>query len=521
MLRRCDVRRARYHRTDRWVRVVLLSVLLSILAAADPRGPVSAQTASNFNQRDDKYRLLGLKRAKEIYETAKRDMDRRQQLFQEGLISQAELDRARSTYAEAEVNYQQSLLAVLFEAQYVSVTGAVKFQARDGSKHVRLQIANTSGGGEEYQKLLGVDETLFRSLQPDLINTVYVSVQNPQGQIIGIPYEAKLEKLRFGEPQTIDFQLLQDLDAVTASLIYGNGSSRTMTLYLQKDASANRVLVQSEQFSQEIELGKSSSFDLALELFSSSSRTFRLEVANLPEQIDRYFRDPTSGARLSQFRFTESSNTRKASLVVTLPDRAAEGVPIDQPLDFYVLVAPVDGSGGGSSPQFDPKRTWTQEEINQAGLGYVRLELLPRGRGKLTVRAPQLLFSIRSKDVASLNVDIGNEGSRRLDNVEIRLDPPPNWTKQVDPPILPSLDVGDEKRVALRIAPAKGTAAGRYEVRMRTSALSDNQPINAEDKTITVEVLPGSHLFATVLLVSLVVGLVAAVVVFGVRLSRR
>ena len=69
--------------------------------------------------------------------------------------------------------------------------------------------------------------------------------------------------------------------------------------------------------------------------------------------------------------------------------------------------------------------------------------------------------------------------------------------------------------------PAQGTAAGRYEVRVRTSALSDNQPINAEDKTITVEIQPGSHLVATLLLVLLIVGLVAAVVVFGVRLSRR
>ena len=166
-----------------------------------------------------------------------------------------------------------------------------------------------------------------------------------------------------------------------------------MTLYLQKDSSANRVIVQSEQFSQEIELGTSASFDLSLELFASSARTFRLEVANLPEQIDRYFRDPTSGARLSQFRFTESANTRKASLVVSLPDRATEGVPIDQPLDFYVVVAPVEADGGGSFAEFDAQKTWTKEELDSAGVGYARLELLPRGKGKLArARAAALLL---------------------------------------------------------------------------------------------------------------------------------
>ena len=173
--------RASSPRRAAWPHILGLWALLGILVLNIVPSPVSAQVASNFNQRDDKYRLLGLKRAKEVYETAKRDMDRRQELFQEGLLSEAELDRARSTYAEAEVNYQQSLLAVIFEAQYVSVIGAVKFQGADGSKRVRLEIANTSGGGEEYQKLLGVEEALFRSLQPDLINSVYVSVQNADG----------------------------------------------------------------------------------------------------------------------------------------------------------------------------------------------------------------------------------------------------------------------------------------------------------------------------------------------------
>jgi hypothetical protein len=66
-----------------------------------------------------------------------------------------------------------------------------------------------------------------------------------------------------------------------------------MKIFLQKDASVNRVAVQSEQFSQEIELGKSATFDLTLELFSGVSNTFSLEVLNLPRQVDRFFKDPS------------------------------------------------------------------------------------------------------------------------------------------------------------------------------------------------------------------------------------
>ena len=106
---------------------------------------VPAGSQVNYNQRDDKYRVLGLKRAKEAYETAKRDYDRQEELFRRSLISQADLDHFHNIMADAEVNYQQSLLAVLFEQQFVSVARAVKYQAHDGSKHVRLTIANTSG----------------------------------------------------------------------------------------------------------------------------------------------------------------------------------------------------------------------------------------------------------------------------------------------------------------------------------------------------------------------------------------
>jgi len=65
-----------------------------------------------------------------------------------------------------------------------------------------------------------------------------------------------------------------------------------MKIFLQKDESVNKVLVQSEQFSQEAELGTSATFDLTLELFSGASTTYSLEVVNLPQQINRFFKDP-------------------------------------------------------------------------------------------------------------------------------------------------------------------------------------------------------------------------------------
>jgi len=473
---------------------------------------------NSFNQRDDKYRLLGLKRAKEYYEVTKREYERQQALFQKGLISQTDLDRARNSEADAEVNYQQSLLAVLFEQQYVSIERAVKYQAPGNTKRVKLTIANASGGGEEFQKLIGIEDKLFRSLQPDVIQNVYISLSTSEGAIISQPYEVKIEQLKSGEPRNIDFGLLQDLDVVTVNIIYGNGTSRTLKIFLQKDNSANNVAVQSQQFSQEAELGTTATYDLTLELFSATNNTFTLDVLNLPQQINRYFRDVATNARLTQIKFTELSNSKKAALDVSLPDRPTEQVTMDKAIPFFVVVIPANRLGEIGSLQ---SKIWTEAEIKKLNIGYVRLELMPRGKGRLLVRAAQLYFSLKPEGTVQMSVDVVNEGTRRLDNVKIDVDVPLNWTKKVDPQVIPTLDIDQEHRVTITATPPKGISVGRYELRLRTSGLSDNQPVNAEDKTVTAEILTETSVIGTILLVLAILGLIGGMVLFGIRLSKR
>ncbi len=497
------------------VRLILALLCLILLS---PTADSFGQATTAFNQRDDQYRLLGLKRAKETYELLKAEYDRQKDLFDRQLISRSELDQIKSRLSDAEVNYQQSLLAVLFEEQYISVKSAIKYYAKDGARHVRLTLDNTSGGNAEFQKLLNIDDELFRSLQPDVIPNVYVSILNDQSSIISQPYEAKIAELRHGSPQTVDFTLLQDLDAVTVYLIYGNGSSRSMKIFLQKDASSNKVNVQSEQFSQEVELGKSATFDLTLELFSGVGNTFGLEVVNLPKAISRYFKDPTGQARLSQLKFTESTHTKRAALEITLPDRPNDDVLMDQPIPFYVVVIPHDRTVELAGLQ---DKQMTPDQVEALGVGYVRLELVPRGKGKLLVRSNQLFHAIHADESVTFTVDCVNEGSNRLDNVEIKADVPLNWSKTIEPAVLQSLNIGQEGRITFTFTPPEDIAAGKYEVRLRSSGMSSGQPVISEDKTVTIEILPSSNIIGITLVVLLILGLVAVVVIFGIRLSRK
>lgn len=494
------------------IRFVFCTLLLVCLAA-----PALAQQVP-FNQRDDQYRLLGLKRAKEAYDMAKAEYDRQQDLFERNLNTKADIERARSMYADAEVNYQQSLLAVLFEQQYVSVLEAVKYQGKDGRKYVRLKLANLSGGSAEFQHLVDVEDDLFKALKPDIVHNVYVSILNEDGATISQPYEAKIDQLVFGKPQTLHFAMLQDLDAVTVYLVYSNGTQRSFKVFLQKDASAQRVYVQSEQFSQEVPLGKSASFDLTLELFSGESDTYSLEVANLPEQIARHFTDAEGRARLSQLKFTEASRTTRAALEVELPDRPTDLVKMDEPISFYALAVP--RARAGEHLDFTGK-TWSEEEIAALGVGYVKLELVPRGKGEILVRAPLLFHRIGPDEKVTTRLELYNEGSHRVDEIEFAVELPLGWRKELSPEHVDALEIAASKDVELTLFPPEDVPEGRYDIRVRTTGMSDQQPITAEDKTVTVEVRAASQVLGTAVVLLLLVSVLGGVVVFAVRLSRR
>jgi hypothetical protein len=407
---------------------------------------------------------------------------------------------------------------VLFERQHVTIESATKYFSADGARHIRLVVANASGGSAEFRKLAKIDDELFESLQPEVVNNLYVSLLNDDQSIISQPYEAKIDALTHGQPHSLDFKLLQDLDAVTVSLIYNNGVQRTMKIFLAKDSSQNQVAVQSEQFSQEVDLGSSAVYDLNLELFSANSNTFTLEALGLPEEISRTFKDPVSGARINQVRFAETARSKKVVLEVRLPERATEEIAIDEPIRFYAAVLPTDRAGAILAER---GRQWSEHDFDTLGVGRVRLALIPRGRGLLQVRSNQMFEVIDADESAQFIVEVINEGTDVIHDISFGCDLPLSWRKYIEPSSITELRVEGDTAVTMAFTPPADATAGRYDIRVRTTAQSNGRLINGEDKTLTVEVRAASSVFGTLAIVFLIVGLVTGMVVFGVQLSRR
>lgn len=481
----------------------------------------AAQTNNNYNPRDDQYRLLGMTRAQAEFEQAEREFQRQQQLHERQLVSNADLEASRTRMQNARVNYLQAALGIVFESPHVFIDKAVKLQRSDGSKLVRVTLRNESQTSAEATKLEGlIDSTLLRQLRPDEVNNVFVSLKEEPGTagaIIGRPYEHRIPVLKFGEPVTLEFRLLRDVDAVTVSVSYANQSSERR-IFLEKDASADIVSVQAMQFSQEADLGGSATYDLQLERFTADRSGFRLEVGGLPPDIRYEFRDAATNARLTQVAFPEGTTSQRLRLVLTLPLRDGGRFPVERPIGFYAFALSREAARAYDAAARD---SVTAAEAEALAAGKARLEVIPRGVARLDVSAANLFHEIARGDSVVLELTLRNTGSRSVNAIRMASDAQPDWRVVADPELVPELAAGRETRVRLVAKPPSEVAVGDYDIRLRTEALSADRRVDTEDKTLRVRVLPAANWLGTTLLVLLLVGLVGGIVAFGLRLTKR
>jgi len=476
------------------------------------RWTVTAQML--YNPNDERFKPLYLEKVQNDYKVQKDDFERQKMLFEKKLISEREFAASEANFKNAQITYQQAILSLAFEQPHITIDKGIKYQSRDGKKRVKLVLRNTTGGLIEGRKVELQD---FEGIRTDRISNVYISLVNDQNSIISDPYEAKIATMPVNEPVPVDFVLLQDLDNVTVKCVYGD-KSEEKKIYLQKDESANKILITSEQFSQECDLGARANYDLTLDLFSSVGNVYQLEVFNLPPQVTHDFFETQTNARLSQVKFSQDVNTRKLTLAVYLPDRYdSTTLLIDRPITFYAVALPP----GFAEPAREANQKYTMSDLTKLNVSFVRLELVPRGVGKIQVRATNFYQEIKPGEQVRMNLSIFNDGTRRLDNIKVQAEVPINWTSTVVPDLLASLPPGKEETVSVTIVPSADASIGDYEATIKTESFASNRKVDSEDKKIRIHLASAANIFGTILLIVLLLGVLLGVVIFGVRLSRK
>ncbi len=494
-------------------------LLLIVLISFSPNMNALCQTIRQqyYDPDDERFKFLALKKSEQYLKAANSRYQRAKTLLEKNLISRQEFEECEGEYMIAQAGYQQALLSIIFEKPHIVIEKATKYQTKNGQRRVELTLRNTAGGAFDMYSLGGVgDDSLSAELKTNELTNIYVSLKEGE-TIISHPYEIKIPALKLGETQIIDFLLLRDLDDPVVSINYADKVEEKKIL-LQKGSSTNVVGISSNQFSQEGDLGSKVTYDLTLEGFTTQNKTFKLEVANLPHQITYDFIDAQTGAKLPQVRFTEGMSTRLLSLVLYLPDREDSTISIDEPLHFYAMAL-----DPGSSLDFEgnPKESYDEKQIEKLSAGMIKLELIPRGRPKIEVMVKDLYHQIRKGQKVESEVTIRNSGTKRIDNLRVKVDLPFNWRAKITPEIIGSLEQDKEERVGVSLIPTGEVGVGDYEMKIRTEAIVDNRRVECEDKVVRVHVSSGTKLIGSLLLILVLTGLVVGIVIYGIRLSKR
>ena len=492
---------------------IAILLLALVLTGAALGGPAAAQEGQSQTMK-----LLSLKKAQLMLEKTKGDFERSLKLKEQGLTSEQEFALVRTSYLQAQVDYQQALISFMGSEARISVASAVKFQNAGGKKYVRVTLRYSSKELKELAKLNISAEELFPLDFMKELKDVYVSLKS-EGKIISDPYEKTIASLPLESERDATFQLLKDVESLDVEVFY-SGKNETTSVYLQKGVSANIVTVNSAQFSQEADLESQATFDLSLEKFSGEANVFKLEIANLPHQINYEFSDPQSGARLSQIKFTEGVTSMKLSLKLYLPKNADAQVVTDKPISFFALALDNERAGAlrdllAKKAEIDPK------DIEALKAGNVRLELIPRGVGKVEVQAVNLYHEIKVGESVAMEVRVRNAGTRKLNNIRVFSDLPLNWRAEIEPDLIASLDQNKEQVVAIKFLPPADVPVGDYEPKIKTECTADNRKVETEDKIVRVHVASKTNVLGISLLVLLLVGLLVGIVVFGIKLTRR
>lgn len=500
-----------------------LLLLLSALTLA-----LSMTIAAIAQQGDEQKRFLEVRRRQLELQSARKQLERAERLAAQGLIPQTEVDRDRSAVDTAQLNYQQTVLALLDLQPRVSVRSAIKTQTADGRRFVRLVISNLTPTFDDSQfKLLnnfeGADP-IPEELRTRIVNDIFVSLRDGSepanqsggpGATISLPYEAHIQQLKYGESKSLDYQLLRDVDTVIVALTYRN-QTQQIPLQLQRAAGSGEIQIVSSQFSQEADLASQATYNIILERPTVDVRNYQLKVVNLPRQISYSFIDTSTQARLSQINFPAGVSRQELGLRLFLPERADDQVRVDEPIEFWALAL-----DDATAARLGENRTYDTAEIASTGAGRLRLVVVPRGVGRIEATSTSLFSEIETEQNVETQITVRNTGTRQLNNIKLSAEYPLNWRVEIAPDIISALEINREDVVTLRILPPKDIGVGDYEVRIKTESFADNRRVQSEDKIYRVSVKSKANIWATAGLVGGLLALLGGVVAFGIKMTRR
>jgi len=151
----------------------------------------------------------------------------------------------------------------------------------------------------------------------------------------------------------------------------------------------------------------------------------------------------------------------------------------------------------------------------------VKLEIIPRGTGKIELEAANLYMDIKTGDIVTMKVTAINKGTLRLNSIKPAVDVPLDWKWEITPDVIRELEPGKKYDVNMKFTPPTDISIGDYEIKIKAVAFSAGTTVESDSKLMRIHVESPPNVLGTALLVIFLIGLVATVIVFGIKITRK
>lgn len=505
---------------------LVFAVLVTLLAGA----PLSAQRASvsggltrqqQLNKLQLDERTAQLAQRVESLATALEELNTTRELYEQGFLALLTYKQTKNSYEEArlqkeeaEILLEETKLDLLRNATRIVVRDARKYKSEDGKSMVDLVLENAS----DTRDALLVDPSLTEEDLRILLRVENIFISLRSGPVVGEPYEVRVPALDVGESRTLTFRLLRDESGVAVDLSYLDIEDHVPVI-LRKGGSEELPSINSAQFSQTGELQQDVRFDLTVERLSDEERSFALAVIGLPRRIEFSFVD--AGARVNQVKFDENKSKDTLALQLKIPEKLDREF-VGRVRTFFALVTEPREYGRINAIQSkygdDPV---PEDEIKALRANYVKLELIPKGIGKLEVLVSNTYREIQVGEELRIRVEFLNRGSVAVQNIKAALDLPYQWQEKVDPPLIKRLEPDERAPIDITATPPIDIAVGNYELGVEAQGQVGNENVESLEKNLTIHVGARSNIAGNVILIGILVLLVVGIGVASIKISRK
>lgn len=417
----------------------IVAALVIVLAAA------AAYAQSGTSEAE---RRLELARSEVNERQAAAALEQSRRLFESGLASQSEFQRATAEYDRSRLDTEKARVALANDLPSFQVLSAVKQVSRDGATRVVLRLRELERGYGD----------------AGFVRSYLISVASGT-TIIGEPYEREVRLAgRGGRDLTLTFRLLRDTDELSIILLSGTRRESIMIL-LQRDQSEHRVQLTSANPSQDGTLGGKIEYWVQLERFASHPETLGLAVDGLPPGFSSEWVDSSTGARISRVGLGENQTSTKLLLRVFLPPEGqASWLGASMPL--HVIVSAANG---------EP-------------VGRLELQLRPIGAPKLVLSSENLLVPLSAGQTKSVTLAIENLGAADAHDVRVEANLPIGIEAKFIPSTLATVAVREKRQVRIELSAARDVVPAEYNLKVQARTQSRLAYVESPELSFRVDV---------------------------------